>query len=95
MRRRPTDQGLPITAVNRIPSTWSRAVNIGSSGKYRHTLAVVRAGKGEKKAMFTTTINQSGKWDLELFIPWKNNLWQGRKWGTYNLVVTDGNGRSA
>ena len=89
---RTTDQGLPVTGIYRIPSTWSRAVYWNSYGKYRHTLAVVKAGKGEKKASFTTDIPKSGKWDLELFIPFKPYLLPNRKWGTYNLTVTDGNG---
>ncbi len=89
-----TDQGLPITNANafRLPSTWSRATNIGSFGRYRHTLAVVGAGEGEKKAVFTAFINRAGKWDLSLFIPWKNNIFLNKKWGTYHLVVTDANG---
>ncbi len=89
---RTTDQGLPVTGIYRIPSAWSRAVYFGSSGKYRHTLAVVKSGKGEKNALFTTDIHKSGKWDLEIFIPWKNNLMPNKKWGTYNLTVTDSDG---
>lgn len=99
---RRTDQGLPITPVNVIPSDWSRIVNPGSYGKYRHTLALIGAGEGEKEAVFTTNINQTGEWDLELYIPsrqdvipnisWKQDLMPGKQLGTYNLVITDGNG---
>jgi ABC-type transport system involved in multi-copper enzyme maturation permease subunit len=91
-RRLATDQGLPITPSYILPKTWSRLANTNSYGKYRHTLAVVRAGEGEKKAVFETDIKQAGKWDLELFIPRKNNIYPNRKWGTYHLVITDGNG---
>jgi hypothetical protein len=90
--KRPTDQGLPVTPQYRLPSSWSRVVYSTSFGKYRQTLAVVRAGDGEKKAVFTADINQAGQWDLELHLPWKQNLMPRRKWGTYHLVVTDSNG---
>ena len=89
---RDTDQGLPITAFYSVPPTWSRIENPGSYGKYRHTLAVVGAGEGEKKAVFTTDIDRTGKWDLEIYIPRKQNIMPGRKWGTYHLVITDSNG---
>jgi len=56
------------------------------------TLAIGGAGEGEKKAVFKTVINKAGQWDLELYIPWKNNIWPNRKWGMYHLVVTDSNG---
>ena len=99
---RRTDQGLPVAPVSAIPLDWSRIVNPGSYGKYRHTLALIGAGEGEKEAVFTTNINQTGKWDLELYIPsrqdvipniyWEQYLMPGKRLGTYNLLVTDGNG---
>jgi hypothetical protein len=90
--KRATDQGLPLTLTNRIPRAWSRAVYITSFGKYRQTLAVVGKGEGKKKAMFKTDINRPGQWELELHIPPKPGIMPGRKWGTYHLVITDGNG---
>ena len=90
---RSLDQGLPITNIYGVPPEWSRAVYTSSFGKYRQTFAMVRAGNGEKKAMFKTDINQAGQWDLELHITWKFNI-RGRKWGTYHLVITDSNGDS-
>ncbi len=89
---RATDQGLPLTNNYRLPSSWSRVVYSTSFGKYRQTLAVVRAGDGEKRAVFTAVIDQAGPWDLELHLPWKQNMMPGRKWGTYHLVVTDSYG---
>jgi len=88
---RPTDQGLPI-AFNRIPRTWSRIANSGCYGKYRHTLAVVGAGEGDKKVMFSADINQAGQWDLEVYIPSKQSIMSRRRWGTYHMLITDGNG---
>jgi ABC-type transport system involved in multi-copper enzyme maturation permease subunit len=90
--RRSLDQGLPITNIYRIPPTWSRAVYTSSFGIYRQTFAMVRAGNGEKKAMFKTDINQADQWNLELHLPWKFNI-LGRKWGTYHLVITDSSGK--
>ena len=91
---RNTDRGLPVTGVNtwRVPSEWSRGVNITSFGKYRHTLAVIRGGKGENKAIFTADIEKSGEWDLELYVPWKGNIWNNKKWGKWHVAVIDNNG---
>jgi ABC-type transport system involved in multi-copper enzyme maturation permease subunit len=89
---RSLDQGLPLTSIYRIPSDWSRAVYTSSFGKYRQTFAMVREGEGNKKAMFKTDINQAGQWGLELFFPYRPGIMPGRKWGTYHLVITDGNG---
>jgi hypothetical protein len=90
--KRSTDQGLPLTANYRIPRVWSRVVYTTSFGKYRQTFVVVGAGEGEKKAVFTAGIDQDGEWDLELHLPWKQNIMPGRKWGTYHLVITDSHG---
>jgi hypothetical protein len=89
-----TDQGLPIKriATGAIPSSWSRISAPPYWGKYRHTIAVVRAGKGDKKAEFTSTIPHAGAWDLEIYIPQKGSVFQRRKWGTWHMTVTDGNG---
>jgi ABC-type transport system involved in multi-copper enzyme maturation permease subunit len=87
-----TDQGLPVTNQYTVPPTWSRLSTVGSWGKYRHTLAAVRAGNGEKKAVFTAKVPHSGSWDLEIYIPPKYNAFPRRKWGTWNLVITDSNG---
>lgn len=85
------DQGLPVTSTNRTPPTWSRLTTNGSWGKYRQTLAIVRAGKGEKKAIFKAKATHSGSWDLEIHIPPKFRV-PGGKWGTWRLIITDSNG---
>jgi ABC-type transport system involved in multi-copper enzyme maturation permease subunit len=88
------DEGLPAQANNffDIPKKWSRIIVPKSWGKYRHTLAAVNAGNGEKKAVFTATIPHAGPWDLELHIPAKQSVFPGRKWGTWNMIIKDSNG---
>ena len=96
------DQGLPAASAYQMPSVWSRLVNPGSYGIYRHTFAIIGAGGGETSAVFTAVIDQPGEWNLELYIPRLNNetsnlfrrldLTQDRKIGTFDLVVTDSNG---
>ena len=88
-----SDEGLPAQAnFLEVPKKWSRIIIPGSWGKYRNTLAAVKAGKGEKMALFTTTIPRTGLWELELHIPAKQSVFPGRKWGTWNLLIKDSNG---
>jgi hypothetical protein len=87
-----TDQGLPVTGNNRAPGEWSRVVYTTAYGKYRQTYSIIGKGKGEKKAMLSTEIKKTGQYDLEIHLPWKPNIMQGKKWGTYYLTVMDGNG---
>ncbi|MGD9162694.1 MAG: hypothetical protein PVG39_30090, partial [Desulfobacteraceae bacterium] len=86
------DQGLPEASLNSIPDSWSRVVYTTSYGKNRHTFAVAGAGKGNKKAVFTTDINKAGKWELQIHIPFKPGIMPGKKWGKYYLIVTGNNG---
>ena len=90
-RSEATDQGLPVAPLFGIPSNWARRVDQGSWGKYRHTTAMVRAGEGSKKAIFTAIIPKAGLWDLELYMPSKESAFMVRKWGTWNLVIRDSN----
>lgn len=90
--KRTTDQGLPLTGNNRAPGEWSRVVYTSSYGKYRQTYAVIGKGDGDKKALFAAEIIRAGQYDLEIHFPWKPNIMQGKKWGTFHLVVTDSNG---
>ena len=86
------DQGLPVMNGGRLPGRWSRNANGAAWGKYRHTMALIKAGNGEKKAIFSTTIPQTGSYDLELHVP-KGAL-SDRLLGTWHLVVIDSNGDS-
>ncbi len=93
-----TDQGLPVPLVEfGPPPVWERRV-IGPGltgvawGKYRHTLAAVRRGRGDQRAIFTAELPHAGRWRLELFMlppvaqrgPWRR--------GTYHLSVLDSAG---
>ena len=88
-----TDQGLPLQRFGMPPSTWSRMVNSRCWGKYRHTMAVVRAGAGTSSANFTATIPRAGMWDLELHMPGSQSFLAVRKWGTWHLALFDGSDR--
>jgi hypothetical protein len=87
-----TDQGLPVLRFG-LRSTWSRMVHPGCWGKYRHTMAVVEAGSGKRRALFTANLPRAGRWDLELHLPGKPRLLPG-KWGAWNLAVLDGSDRN-
>lgn len=85
-----TDQGLPVRNGGGLPRQWSRSVNGATWGKYRHTMALIRTGKGDKKAVFTAAIPQAGYWDLELHMP--QGAFSDRLLGSWHLVIVDGNG---
>lgn len=87
--KKPIDHGLPVTSLYDVPSTWSRAVYTTSYGKYRHTLSVVGAGNGKKKAVFKADIPKAGQWNLELHLPLKTRIMPSKKWGSYQVIVTD------
>ena len=65
------DQGLPVS--NEFLGTgsggWSRREDPGSWGKYRHTIALVGRGRGARRAVFTATLPQSGRWRLAIHLP--------------------------
>jgi hypothetical protein len=71
---------------------WTNLDLPGSWGKYRHTTAVVKAGEGTKKAIFTSVIHKRGSWDLWLHMPDKKSSFPWSKFGTWSLVVKDGVG---
>jgi ABC-type transport system involved in multi-copper enzyme maturation permease subunit len=69
------DQGLPeaITFFG-APPVWSRRESATSFGKYRHTIAMVRRGTGEQRAIFTATLPRADKWRLAYHLPVESNL---------------------
>jgi ABC-type transport system involved in multi-copper enzyme maturation permease subunit len=88
----PTDQGLPIAgpiSFSNPPSRWSRRASTTAWGKYRHTVALVKSGTGDRRAVFTARVPRSGSWELQLHLPSQRT---SRK-GTWNLAVEDASGR--
>ncbi len=86
------NEGFSTAVSYGISPTWSRLELPGSWGKYRHTTALVRAGDGTKKAVFTVTLRNAGSWDLELHIPDKQKSFPEAKFGTWTLGVKDSTG---
>jgi ABC-type transport system involved in multi-copper enzyme maturation permease subunit len=90
-----TDQGLPILDALRFrrpPTRWSRRTHEKAFGKYRHTMAAVKAGNGECRAVWETRVPRSGPWELEVHIPWSGETIDQLA-GTWNLTVEDSSGR--
>ncbi len=87
-----SDQGLPLTSQFDVPIDWSRVVYTTSFGKYRHTAAVVKSGKGDKSAVFRADISKAGVWNLIIHLPFKPRIMPGKKWGTYFMIITDSSG---
>jgi hypothetical protein len=86
------DQGLPISSRLRA-TRWSRMAATTAYGKYRHTMAVIRAGAGDRTAVFTTELPDSGRWELEYFFARPTSRSAGRlKLGTWNLTLMDESG---
>jgi ABC-type transport system involved in multi-copper enzyme maturation permease subunit len=84
------DQGLPVVKFDqppfgKPPGQWSRRSTYDAYGKYRHTYAVRKKGKGTTRAVFTADVPRAGAWDLELYLPVVSR-------GTWNLVVEDPSG---
>jgi hypothetical protein len=93
-----TDQGLPVArAVFRPAPQWSRRATSTAYGKYRHTMAIVKGGNGDRLASFTVELPRAGEWELEYHVPRLRR--RGRRGGgsslegTWHLVVEDASGR--
>lgn len=64
------DQGLPeANGFTGTPTEWSRQEASASWGKYRHTMAVVRSGAGDRRAVFAAELPRAGRWRLALHLP--------------------------
>ena len=90
-----TDQGLPYISSNilalPVPGEWSRIAETTAWGYYRHTYAVIKPGKGSKRAIFSTSLPNDGAWDLELHMPMKTG-YLNRQFGTWHITVNDSDG---
>ena len=65
------DQGLPeFQGLMGPPSVWSRSSDAPTSwGKYRRTVALVKSGTGDGRAVFTADLPHTGRWQLAYHIP--------------------------
>ncbi|MYC26081.1 MAG: hypothetical protein F4X56_09215 [Gammaproteobacteria bacterium] len=67
----PQDHGLMVYQLSYRPKTriWSRWTDPTAFGIYRRTFAISEAGNGSAVAKFSTTLPQTGSWQLEYFLP--------------------------
>jgi ABC-type transport system involved in multi-copper enzyme maturation permease subunit len=92
---RDLDAGLPPIEGATVRAEWSRYVHPDAYGKYRHTTAVIRKGKGKKKAVFAAEIPRSGRWELSFHLPAEQRsglMTKRRDRGSWMLVLDDGTG---
>jgi len=87
------DQGLPVEEFGPLPKAWSRATSATAYGRYRHTLAWMRKGKGESRAEFSGVVLKPGPWQLEIHLPHKQRFRVARNWGVWKLAVVQGDDR--
>ena len=87
------DHGLPVDEFGPLPRVWSRATSATAHGRYRHTLAWMRKGKGENRAQFTGVVLDPGPWELEVHLPHKQRFRAARNWGVWKLAIVHGDQR--
>jgi len=87
------DGGLPVEEFGPMPRVWSRASSATAFGRYRHTVAWVRKGKGSAKAQFTAVVLKPGSWELEIHLPHKRRFRMARNWGVWHVAVVQGDQR--
>lgn len=65
------DQGLPVYQHLDpvLEANWSRQEKATSWGRYRHTIARITPGDGEREATFTATLPEAGRWRLDYHLP--------------------------
>jgi hypothetical protein len=85
------DQGLPVSRSVRA-TRWSRMSATTAHGKYRHTMAVIRSGEGERQAVFTAELPEAGPWELEYYFSPPSGSAKRRNPGTWNLTLVDESG---
>lgn len=66
-----TDEGLPVYQhVDPVlEAHWSREEQPTSWGRYRHTVARVTPGAGDREARFSTALPKAGRWRVDYFLP--------------------------
>lgn len=65
------DEGLPVyqRADPVLEAHWSRQEQPTSWGRYRHTIARVTPGDGDRAATFSALLPESGRWRVDYFLP--------------------------
>ena len=92
------DAGLPVAQEGgrglRSPR-WSRMIYADAWGRYRHTMAVVRKGSGERAVGFAAQLPEGGSWEVEYHVPgWKRaRSGSGPSRGTWQIVIEGGAAR--
>jgi hypothetical protein len=85
------DEG-PQSEDTRPPDRWSRWVDPTAWGRYRHTMTVIRAGDGTRRAVMPVSIPLAGLWELEIHVPF-TPIMQPQDRGTWNLEIVSADGR--
>jgi hypothetical protein len=87
------DNGLPVQEFGPMPREWSRATSSTAYGRYRHTVAWTRKGKGDTRAELRAVLPKSGLWELEIHLPHKQRFRLASSWGTWKLAIVQGSDR--
>ncbi len=88
-----TDGGLPVDVGGVANNRWTRVPQIDAFGKYRHTMARIRKGKGDRLAVFKAEIPHAGEWELEYYLTPSGVGRRKRSRGIWKLQVVDPSGR--
>lgn len=65
------DEGLPVyqRLDPVLEAHWSRQEQPTSYGRYRHTIARVTAGQGDRAATFSAVLPRAGRWRVDYHLP--------------------------
>jgi hypothetical protein len=86
-----TDAGLPIYRFGRAPKRWSRRGDTDAWGRYRHTVALAKAGDGDRRAVFNAEIPASGPYEVAFHLPTLSPR-QRERLGTFQMRLVDSSG---
>lgn len=85
-----TDEGLPVyQRVDPVlEAHWSRQEQPTSWGRYRHTIARVTPGEGDREATFSTVLPKAGRWRVDYFLPDLDVGYSTRSRSQYQLTAS-------
>ena len=78
-----TDAGLPVFQRDRRPG-WTRQALPTAWGRYRRTVARIRAGQGAGRANFDAQLSEPGWWHLAYHVPDLTKVGMYRTFGSTN-----------